>query len=80
MNTHEKINRDNKCQMYLKTETDEEIELTQTQFELLTLFIKNPNIVFSREKIIESIWGYTYEAEDRTIDAHIKLLRNKIGK
>ena len=57
-----------------------EIELTHTQFELLILFIKNPNIVFSRERIIESIWGYTYEAEDRTIDAHIKLLRNKIGK
>ena len=59
---------------------DEEIDLTQTQFELLALFIKNPNIVFTRERIIESIWDYTYEAEDRTIDAHIKLLRNKIGK
>lgn len=59
---------------------DKEIYLTQTQFDLLALFLKNINIVFTREQIIESIWGYTYEAEDRTIDAHIKLLRHKIGK
>ena len=59
---------------------EKETELTQTQFDLLTLFLKNINIVFSREQIIENIWGYTYEADDRTIDAHIKLLRNKIGK
>ena len=57
-----------------------EVELTQTQFDILNLFLKNINIVFSREKIIESIWGYNYEAEDRTIDAHIKLLRSKLGK
>ena len=57
-----------------------EVDLTQTQFDLLTLFLKNINIVFTREQIIENIWGYTYEADDRTIDAHIKLLRNKIGK
>lgn len=56
------------------------IELTQTQFDLLTLFLKNQGIVFSRDMIIEHIWGYTYEAEDRTIDAHIKLLRMKLGK
>lgn len=59
---------------------DKEVELTQTQFDLLTLFLKNINIVFSREQIIENIWGYSYEADDRTIDAHIKLLRNKLGK
>lgn len=56
-----------------------EIELTHTQFDLLALFIKNQGIAFSREMIIEKIWGYTYEAEDRTIDAHIKLLRSKLG-
>lgn len=57
-----------------------EVELTHTQFDLLTLFLKNENIVFTREMIIDKIWGYTYEAEDRTIDAHIKLLRVKLGK
>lgn len=58
----------------------ENVELTHTQFDLLSLFLKNQGIVFSRDMIIEKIWGYTYEAEDRTIDAHIKLLRNKLGK
>lgn len=58
----------------------ESVELTHTQFDLLSLFLKNQGIVFSRDMIINKIWGYTYEAEDRTIDAHIKLLRNKLGK
>lgn len=57
-----------------------EIELTHTQFDLMTLFLKNIGIALSRNSIIDKIWGYTYEAEDRTIDAHIKLLRSKIGK
>lgn len=56
------------------------VELTHTQFELLKLFLNNANIALSRDKIIESIWGYDYEADDRTIDAHIKLLRSKLGK
>ncbi len=55
------------------------VEMTHTQFELLKLFLTNPGIALSRERIIESIWGYEYEADDRTIDAHIKLLRNKLG-
>ena len=57
-----------------------EIELTHTQFDLMTLFLKNIGIALSRDSIIDKIWGYTYEAEDRTIDAHIKLLRSRIGK
>lgn len=57
-----------------------EVELTHTQFSLLALFLSNVGIALSRDKIIESIWGYDYEAEDRTIDAHIKLLRSKLGK
>lgn len=59
---------------------NEVIDLTHTQFELLYLFLSNSNIVLSRETIINSIWGYDYEADDRTIDAHIKLLRSKLGK
>lgn len=55
------------------------IEFTHTQFELLKLFLSNLNIALSRDRIIESIWGYDYEADDRTIDAHIKLLRSKLG-
>lgn len=56
------------------------VNLTHTQFDLLTLFLKNQGIVFKREMIIDKIWGYDYMGEDRTIDAHIKLLRSKLGK
>lgn len=56
------------------------VEVTHTQFELLLLFLTNKGIALSRDKIIESLWGYDYEADDRTIDAHIKLLRSKLGK
>ncbi len=56
------------------------VEMTSTQFELLKLFLENQGVALSRDKIIECIWGYDYEAEDRTIDAHIKLLRSKLGK
>ena len=57
---------------------NEVIPLTHTQFELLKLFLTNLNIALSREIIINKIWGYDYEADDRTIDAHIKLLRSKL--
>ena len=56
------------------------VELTHTQFELLYLFLSNPNLVLTREDIINKIFGFDYEAIYRTIDAHIKLLRNKLGK
>jgi DNA-binding response OmpR family regulator len=55
------------------------VDLTSTQYDLLTLFITNPNVALSRDKIIEKVFGYDYEADDRTIDAHIKLLRSKLG-
>jgi DNA-binding response OmpR family regulator len=58
----------------------EEVEVTSTQFDLLSLFLNNQGVALSREKIIECIFGYEYEADDRTIDAHIKLLRKKLGK
>ena len=54
--------------------------MTHTQYELLKYFIENKGIALSREKIIENIMGYDYEADDRTIDAHIKLLRSKMGQ
>ena len=44
------------------------------------MFLLNQGIALTREAIIEKVWGYDYEAEDRTIDAHIKLIRNKLNK
>ena len=60
------------------TINNQNIELTHTQYELLYLFLTNLNIVLSREDIINKLFGYEYEASDRTIDAHIKLLRSKL--
>ncbi len=57
-----------------------EEDFTSTQFDLLTLFLNNQGTALSRDKIIECIFGYDYDADDRTIDAHIKLLRKKLGR
>ncbi|MGL4847582.1 MAG: response regulator transcription factor [Clostridium sp.] len=56
------------------------LKLNKKEFELLNLFYKNKNIVFSREKLLELIWGYDYEGEDRTVDVHIRRLRGKLGE
>lgn len=59
---------------------NEEIILNHKEYSLLNYLVKNINIVLSREKILESVWGYDFEGDIRTIDAHIKMLRNKLGK
>ena len=46
----------------------------------LTYFIKNKNIAISRETLLNKIWGYDFFGDDRTVDTHIKMLRNSLGK
>ncbi len=58
----------------------ENIELTYKEFELLYLFMKNPNRVFTREYLLSNIWGYDYIGNTRTVDTHIKTLRKKLGE
>ena len=55
------------------------IELTNKEFKMLKLFIKNPGMVFSRDKLMSEIWGIDYVGETRTVDMHIKTLRQKLG-
>lgn len=55
-----------------------EIVLTYKEFELLYFLLSNPNIVLTRERIIEKIWGYDFEGETRTVDVHIASIRSKI--
>lgn len=57
----------------------ERIELTNKEFKMLKLFIKNPGMVFSRDKLMSEIWGIDYVGETRTVDMHIKTLRQKLG-
>lgn len=55
-------------------------ELTFKEFELLKYLIINKGIVLSRDKIMNQVWGFDYEGESRTVDMHIKTLRQKLGK
>lgn len=59
---------------------NKKVNLTPKEYELLKYLIENKNIAISRESLLTSIWGYDYYGEDRTIDTHIKTLRNSIGK
>ncbi len=58
----------------------EEIVLTLKEFEMLLLLISNPGIVFTRAQLLDKIWGYQFDGESRTVDVHIRTLRQKLGK
>ena len=59
---------------------DEEINVTPKEFEILKYFINNKKIAISREQLLNKIWGYDFYGDDRTIDTHIKMLRNNLGR
>jgi len=56
------------------------INLTHKEFQLLRYLLINTGIVLTREKIMETIWGFDFEGESRTVDVHIKTLRQKLGE
>ena len=58
----------------------EPINLTFKQYELLYYLMSNAGIVLSRDRILETVWGYDFEGESRTVDMHIKTLRQKLGE
>ncbi len=55
-----------------------DVILTFKEFELLCFFLENQGIVMSRDKILRHIWGYTFDGENRTVDVHIRTLRQKL--
>ncbi|MFI3325359.1 MAG: response regulator transcription factor [Clostridia bacterium] len=57
----------------------QEVNLTFKEFELLKLLLENKGIVLKRDRILESIWGYDFDGETRTVDVHIRTLRSKLG-
>lgn len=61
------------------TQNGEEVTLTHKEFELLEYLLENRNIVLTRDKILDRIWGYTADVETRTLDVHIRSLRQKLG-
>ncbi|NMA65258.1 MAG: response regulator transcription factor [Clostridiaceae bacterium] len=56
-----------------------EVVLTFKEFELLRYFLENIGVVFSRDKLLKEVWGYDFEGETRTVDVHIRSLRQKLG-
>ena len=57
-----------------------EVVLTQKEFEVLCLLLKNRGQVLSRERLIEDVWGYAFTGESRTVDVHVRTLRQKLGE
>lgn len=57
----------------------EKANLTPKEYDLLFYLVKNKNIALTRNKLLEEVWGYDFFCDDRTIDTHIKMLRNNLG-
>ncbi len=57
---------------------DTEVNLTAKEFDLLELLVMNPNKVYSRESLLNTVWGYDYPGDARTVDVHVRRLREKI--
>lgn len=61
------------------TVNGENVELTYKEYELLKLLLSQPGLVFSRQQILEKIWGVDFNMDTRTVDMHVKTLRQKLG-
>ncbi len=64
---------------HIVTIDGENVELSFKEFELLAYFMENQGVALSREKILNNVWDYDYFGDARTIDTHVKKLRNKLG-
>ena len=61
------------------TAAGEVVNLTLKEYELVKRLMKNPNIVMTRDCLLEDIWGYDFDGETRTVDVHVRTLRQKLG-
>ncbi|NLL70435.1 MAG: response regulator transcription factor, partial [Epulopiscium sp.] len=57
----------------------EKVEMTPKEYDLLFYLVQNQNIALSREKLLQEVWGFDFFGDDRTVDTHIKMIRNSIG-
>lgn len=65
---------------HIVTANGKNVVLTYKEYHLLLLFMQNKGVVFSREKLLNKIWGYEFDGENRTVDVHIRTLRTKLGE
>jgi DNA-binding response OmpR family regulator len=61
------------------TRGEEEVALTPKEYELLCLFMEHIGRVFTREYLLNAVWGYSYDGDTRTVDVHIRKLRQKLS-
>ena len=59
---------------------NEAVELTVKEFDLVELLLRNPDRVYSREMLLDTIWGYEYRSDIRTVDVHIRRIREKLER
>jgi len=59
---------------------EQNIVLTLKEFEMLCLLLQNKNLVMTRDQLLNQIWGYAFDGESRTVDVHIRSLRQKLGE
>ncbi len=59
---------------------NKEVKITPKEYDILVYFVQNKGIALSREVLLNKIWGYDFYGDDRTIDTHIKMLRNNLGE
>jgi len=64
---------------HIVTVEEKEVTLTYKEFEILTMLLKNIGIVLTRDQLLNTIWGYSFDGESRTVDVHIRTLRQKLG-
>lgn len=62
------------------TADGQRVVLTLKEYEMLRLFMENPGMVFTRDNLLETVWGMDYDGETRTVDVHIRTLRSKLGR
>ncbi|QIB70617.1 response regulator transcription factor [Aminipila butyrica] len=65
---------------HLVTAGGQEVQLTLKEFEMLRYLMENRSLVLSRDVLLERIWGYDFDGETRTVDVHVRTLRQKLGK
>ena len=65
------------CRVYIKGEP---VKMTTKEYQLLLYLMKNPRRALSRDAILDKVWGFEYDGNDRTIDTHIKMLRQSLGE
>lgn len=61
------------------TASGQPVTLTRKEYDLLRLLLQNPGMVFTRDQLLDRVWGYAFNGENRTVDVHIRTLRQKLG-